>query len=163
MNTGNIKMRGGGLTRASIADQITTQISDEVTLSTYAVTWSPLENSDTGGTWAWVADSEQYNAGYYRNTSAELSDYIEFENYVEAGTYSMSVIYRSDSGGETVSLYVNDTDTELDLDCNSESVIKNLQTVLGTFTVSESGLTSFKFITGRGMLYLSQLTLRKLS
>lgn len=107
----------------------------------------PFEFSATSGTWTATPPATSGNPIYYRNTNTGgvSGEYIEFKTVLQAGTYSIGVLYDLDVNRGIYTMSVDGTNTGSTIDSYSGS---RVVAQFGNFTTSYVLATS-KLVTIR--------------
>jgi hypothetical protein len=104
----------------------------------------PIARSAESGTWVW-SGAALMGGGVISNTSGAEGDYLEFEAYVDKGTYTIAIVSQTRADQGKVDVYVGGTEfAEFDL-YSAGTVYDVRQTDAGN-VISTGGLKTIKAI-----------------
>jgi len=130
-----------GVTSA-IQTQLNTKQAGEGHISIFPFNYSAIVQ----GSWAFSAISGSWGAHIFDNNSTPvIGDALDFQVYLAAGTYSLSVLYRKTTAAGIVEFY-NTTDANSigTIDAYAAAATNNNLTTLTSYAVATSGLKTIR-------------------
>ena len=101
-------------------------------------------NSITQGTWLWQINNNAENNGRIYNSTHADGDEIVYSMFLDAGTYTLIVIYASGPNGGIIDFYVDNVVVK-SVDTWTGAATQNNRSVTTSIVISDAGLKTLKF------------------
>ena len=130
-----------GVTSA-IQTQLDTKQAGEGHISMFPFNYATIVQ----GSWAFSSISGSWGAHIFDNNSTPaINDALDFQVYLAAGTYSLSVLYRKTSAAGIIEFYsTTDSNSIGTIDAYAATATNNNLSTLTSYTVSTSGLKTIR-------------------
>lgn len=103
-------------------------------------------DSIVAGTWAWLNDDRMPQAGMFSNqAAAATADELNFKAFLEAGTYSMAVVYTKGNSGGIVDILIDGSE-ETSIDTYDASTVPGLVDRTTGITVAARGIKTIRMV-----------------
>lgn len=101
------------------------------------------QSTTIAGTWATATTASAIYCHYFRNTSTNDADEINWTCYLAAGTYTIKFLVITDTNCGIADIYIDSTEVA-SFDCYSGSTVYNVVNTQASISVATSGVKTIK-------------------